>query len=213
MATYAVIGAGPGVSYETARRFGKEGFELVLMSRSEDKLKELVNQLNEEGFKASYQVADANDSGTIKKAITSLSEIDVLHYNASVLVEADLLTVEAEQLEKEYRIDVLGIIEAVQGAMPKLKKSSNAAVLLTGGGLALNPSAGLPGLSLGKSAMRSLGFMLHDRLKKEGVFAGMITINGMVERGTALDPENAAEALFSLYQNQDQVEIKLESDK
>ncbi|WP_278265272.1 SDR family NAD(P)-dependent oxidoreductase [Nocardia sp. AG03] len=45
MTTIAIIGAGPGLGLATARRCGREGFSVALISRSQDKLDRLVNDL------------------------------------------------------------------------------------------------------------------------------------------------------------------------
>ncbi|MEV4229069.1 SDR family NAD(P)-dependent oxidoreductase, partial [Streptomyces bobili] len=50
MPVIAVIGAGPGLGLSIARRFGKEGFQVALVSRTQDKLDALAARLAEEGI-------------------------------------------------------------------------------------------------------------------------------------------------------------------
>ena len=42
MTTVAIVGAGPGLGAATARRFGSEGFEVALVSRSRERVDALA---------------------------------------------------------------------------------------------------------------------------------------------------------------------------
>lgn len=47
MPTVAIVGAGPGLGLSLARDFGSKGFQVALLSRSQDRLGDLVAQLAE----------------------------------------------------------------------------------------------------------------------------------------------------------------------
>ena len=49
MKTLVIFGAGPGLGVSTARRFGKEGFRIALVSRNAGRLKSFVEDLAAEG--------------------------------------------------------------------------------------------------------------------------------------------------------------------
>ncbi len=46
--TIAIIGAGPGLGRATARRFGREGFAVALLSRTQENVDQLAAELAEE---------------------------------------------------------------------------------------------------------------------------------------------------------------------
>ena len=52
MPTIAIVGAGPGLGLAIARRFGREGFRVALVSRAESKLDALAARLAEDGIQA-----------------------------------------------------------------------------------------------------------------------------------------------------------------
>ncbi|KND37998.1 SDR family NAD(P)-dependent oxidoreductase, partial [Streptomyces stelliscabiei] len=58
MPVIAVIGAGPGLGLSIARRFGREGFQVALVSRTQDKLDALAARLAAEGIEAAGFAAD-----------------------------------------------------------------------------------------------------------------------------------------------------------
>ncbi|NIH81282.1 SDR family NAD(P)-dependent oxidoreductase [Amycolatopsis viridis] len=51
MRTLAIFGAGPGMGLATARRLGKEGYQVALVARSADRLSSLVDELSAEGVR------------------------------------------------------------------------------------------------------------------------------------------------------------------
>lgn len=42
MKTIAIVGAGPGLGLSIAKKFGKNGFQVALVARNEEKLNQLV---------------------------------------------------------------------------------------------------------------------------------------------------------------------------
>lgn len=58
--TIAIIGAGPGISRAVAHQFGREGYRVVLIGRTESTLNDLVTELRQAGVSATAVVADAS---------------------------------------------------------------------------------------------------------------------------------------------------------
>ena len=87
---------------------------------------------------------------------------------------------------------------AVQEALPDLKTEQDAAVLVTGGGLAFydaNVDAmavqwNAMGLALAKAAQHKLVGLLAAKLKADGIYVGEVVVMGSV-KGTAFDAGQA----------------------
>ncbi|MEH7417355.1 SDR family NAD(P)-dependent oxidoreductase [Neobacillus drentensis] len=47
-----IVGAGPGISLNTARKFGKEGFNVALIARNMESLQKYENELKDDGIAA-----------------------------------------------------------------------------------------------------------------------------------------------------------------
>jgi len=216
MKTVIVIGAGPGNGAEISKRFGKEGFQVVCAARTQETLAAVITELKEQGIEAVGVECDASRRADLESLVEWTKEqygqVDVLVYNASILHQASVLEVSAEQITKEFEIDVLGALHAAQIVAPDMVARKDGAILITGGGAALHAIKSLPGLSIGKAGVRQLTHMLHDTLKDDNVYVGTVTIAGEVKRGTALDPKNVAEAFYTLYTNRTDVEKVLEAD-
>jgi NADP-dependent 3-hydroxy acid dehydrogenase YdfG len=197
--TIVVVGFGPGVSSAVAEKFGAEGFAVALVARSEARLAAGVQALTAKGVAAAAFAADASDPEAIRAAITKasaeLGRVAVIHWNAYGGGDAgDLLAATPAALGSVFDVAVVGLVAAVQAALPDMKSTGEGAVLVTNGAfgelspqidaLAVNLKA--MGLAVANAAKHKLVGLLAQRLKEDGVYVGEVMIAGAV-RGTASD--------------------------
>src|SRR4051794_14132935 len=90
-----VIGAGPGVGGAVARRFGRAGYDVALVSRDPGQLEELGGSLQGEGITAGWSDLDITDPEAFRAAVDRFAahggRIDALHFNPSAFRAADPL--------------------------------------------------------------------------------------------------------------------------
>jgi 3-oxoacyl-[acyl-carrier protein] reductase len=83
-----VTGASQGIGRACALRLAKEGATVAVAARNQEKLAELVNQINSSGGKADAFVLDVGDEEQIKSgiktAIAEFGKIDILVNNAGI---------------------------------------------------------------------------------------------------------------------------------
>jgi short-subunit dehydrogenase len=203
-----IVGAGPGISLSTARKFGKEGFKVALISRSRKSLQKYENELKNDGIEATGFPGDVSSVESLKTAIDAViktyGKIDVLLYNAAAGRPAKPTTLSVDQLVEDFKISVAGALASVKEVIPHME---NGTILLTGGGLALHPYADYASLAIGKAGIRNLAYSLHQELSPKGIYVGTLTIKGFVQEGTYFSAENIAKAFYSMYENQTETEI------
>jgi len=192
--TIVVIGFGPGVSTSVAEKFGAEGFSVALVARGEAKLAVGVGALKAKGITAAAFPADATDPAQVRAAIAkasaTLGPIGVIHWNAySGAGFGDLLAVDPATLPSLFDVGLVGLLSAVQEALPDLKAAGDGAVLVTNGAFGeLNPmidnvviAMGVTGVALANAAKAKLVGLLSARLQAEGIYVGEVTIAGVVK--------------------------------
>jgi NAD(P)-dependent dehydrogenase (short-subunit alcohol dehydrogenase family) len=227
--TILVVGFGPGVSTAVAERFGAAGYAVALVGRTQTKLAAGVEALKVKGLTAAAFPADAADPAAMRavvdKARAALGPIGVIHWNAfSGHGVQDLMTVDPAALAGLFDVALVGLVAAVQAALPDLKAAGDGAVLVTNGAFGeLDPMIdGLAlalkemGVPLGNAAKAKLVGLLSARLKGEGVYVGEVTIAGVV-RGTGydgaamptIDPAIIAEAFWTLFKARDETRARV----
>ncbi|MBM7655453.1 SDR family NAD(P)-dependent oxidoreductase [Neobacillus cucumis] len=206
-----IVGTGPGISLNTARKFGKEGFNVALISRSMESLKKYENELKDDGIAAKGFPGDVSSVESLKTAIDAViktyGKIDVLFYNAAAGKPGKPTTLSQDQLVDDFKISVAGALTSVKEVIPHME---NGTILLTGGGLALHPYADYASLAIGKAGIRNLAYSLHQELSPKGIYVGTLTIKGFVQEGTYFSPDNIANTFYSMYENQTDTEIIFE---
>lgn len=198
--TIIVAGHGPGISDAVARRFGREGYQVALVARSEDRLARAAEALGSEGITARAFPADVGEPNAVRMLVRRVSDklgpIAVLHWNAFVRQAGDLLAA-PDELRTVFDVGVHGLLTAVQEALPDLKQQRGA-VLVTGGGYAFYDAAvdawavqgNSMGLAVSKAAQHKLVGLLNAKLAPDGVYVGEVTVTGLV-KGTEFDKGNA----------------------
>ncbi|AKV03676.1 Short-chain dehydrogenase/reductase SDR [Labilithrix luteola] len=200
--TIIVAGFGPGISSAVAEKFGKSGFSVALVGRSEDKLATGVKALEAKGIKAAAFPTDLSDPAAaralIGKVRSALGPITVLHWNAYPTAGGDLLATDTSSFRGVLDIGVVSLLGAIQEALPDLRQQKDSAILATNGGLAFfDPSVdtmgvqwNCMGLSVANSAKHKMLALLAEKLKPEGIYVGEVVVTGTV-KGTAFDSGNA----------------------
>jgi short-subunit dehydrogenase len=197
-----VVGAGPGVGAAIARRFGRDGFHLTLLSRGAAALAAVAADVRRTGAHVDQIVADPAQPEQLRATLSTLygsaGAPGLLIYNASILAPDSLLTVEVAHLHEAYDVDVVGAIVATQIAAAAMRAAGGGTILFTGGGFADYPVKELATVSLGKAALRSAATMLSADLADQGIRLASLTIAGQVKAGTAFDGDRIADAYWNI---------------
>ena len=204
-----IVGAGPGIGAATARRFDAAGYPVVLLSRNAATTGDLAAELN-----ATTAEADAGDLASLAIAFQVVREVvgdpGVLVFNALAFVPGSPTEVDLDAFDAALSANVTGALACVQEVVPAMREAGHGTILLTGGGMALQPVAQLAAVGVAKAAQRSLFQSLATELAPDGIHVAMVTIQGLVKTGGRFDPALIAEAHYRLHaQSRDEWEIEV----
>jgi len=180
----AIIGAGPGLGAAVARKFGREGFSVALISRNQSKLDDLVAELATTGITASGFAADvlepAQLEGALERAAAELGPITALQY--SPLPSRDylkpVLDLTPELALEALQFSALGLVHAARAVLPAMREAGEGSIILINGGTSVKARAGFAGTSVAFPAESAYGEMLHDALEEEGIRVSQLVIPG-----------------------------------
>ena len=209
--TIIVVGAGKGLGNGVAEKFGSNDFRVILMARSEWHLKEYAADFAAKGIEVHTQAADATDFDAFGKAFREIVETygtpDVLFYNVGITVADEEVEMTTRTFTERYEADVVGAYNCVKLVDTVEFAEKNGAILVTGGGLALQPYAGYLPLSMDKAALRAMVQALAPVLKEKGVYIGTVQVTGTIGSNDYYAPKTLAEEFWKLYAQRETHEI------
>ncbi|WP_372595030.1 SDR family NAD(P)-dependent oxidoreductase [Actinotalea sp.] len=188
MPTIAIVGAGPGLGAAVARRFGREGFSIALISRDQAKLDALAAELGAGGVTARGYAADVREPASLEAALARAAEelgpITVLQY--SPLPSRDylkpVLDLTPELAQEALQFSALGLVHAARAVLPAMRGAGGGSIVLINGGTSVKARADFAGTSIAFPAESAYGEMLHDALKGEGIRVVQLVIPGGIPK-------------------------------
>ncbi|WP_299650113.1 SDR family oxidoreductase [uncultured Tateyamaria sp.] len=199
---YWLVGASDGLGRALAHQMSRSGVEVVVSARSEDKLKELVDELP---GKASYQTIDIADTDSVRAAAEALGDIDGLVLLAGVYWPFSAREWDADQAIAMADINFTGFMRVLGEVVPAFVDKDDGHIVITS---SLTGFRGLPG-SIGytasKAATMSLAECMHADLRNTGVrvqvanpgfIKTQLTDKNDFKMPFIMEPEQAAREMF-----------------
>lgn len=207
MKTLVIIGAGQGLGLSLAKRFGREGFQIALVSRNAEKLQGLVDELKEKNIEASYFTADIYKKEQIEKAIDDIKEkygqIDVLEFSPTSgnYPPTPVLELTAENARDIFEGYVPGAITVVNAVLPDMLKRGQGTLLFTTGLSAIYPVPIMGNMGIALSGLRNYVLNLYNELAPKGIHVAHRSLGLFMKAGTGEfnDPEVIADMWYHVY--------------
>ena len=189
MTTIALVGAGRGLGAAIARRFGREGFDLALISRNLERIESLAAELRGEGFTARGYAASVRDPHALVTALDQASQelgpIEVLEYSPLPQKEflRPILETTPGDLAGAVEFSVYGPVAAVHQVVQGMRFLGRGTILFVNGGSGARPNANVAGTSIAFAGESAFARMLHDTLAGENIHVGQLIIPGAITEG------------------------------
>jgi len=222
-----VLGVGPGLGAAVARRFAGEGFAVALMSRREESLAEIRQDIENDGGKALPVSADATDADSVAAAFervrAELGDPEVLIYNAGAFQVGGVLEISPDRFDQCFRANCAGAFYSAREVLPTMVEAGRGTILLTGASAALRGKARFSALAVGKFGLRALAQAMAREFGPQGIHVSHVIIDGQIntpglrkmmpdrEEHTLLSPDAIAETYWQLH-TQDRTAWTLEAD-
>lgn len=202
-----IIGAGSGISLGVAKRFGREGFHISMISRNESKLQNLITILQDSDISGDYHTADVRDKTALQTALQMSIQKngfpELVLFNASAIHLKDILLENWTMIQTCFDISTGGAFHTAQIILPEMLKRNSGRLFFTGGGTALKGEPMFASLSIGKAGMRNLVQALVQKAKATNVHIAQLTVCGKVDPADGkYNPNSIAEEYWKLYQQE-----------
>jgi NADP-dependent 3-hydroxy acid dehydrogenase YdfG len=204
--TIAIIGAGPGLGLASARRFGAEGSNVALLSRTQEHVDALAAELADAGITARGYAADVRDLESLNTALMRAAEelgpVEILQYSPVPSKEylQPVLETTREELRLALEFSVLGAAAAIDAVLPGMRALGRGTAVFVNGSSAVRPNHNYAGTSAAFAAESAYASMLHDALAPEGIHVAQLIIPlGIGGGDPAHEPAALAETLWRIY--------------
>lgn len=199
-----VTGASRGLGSVFARVLAEEGYAVALGARDAAAVERLAGELPGPAFAHPLDVADSGSVAAFRDAVLSrFGRLDALVNNAGIGIFKRLEDFSAEEVERTFRVNVLGVWAATTAFLPQLREAKGLVLMISSDVSTRTFPTGGP-YTASKFALRALARTLQQEnpdlrvleLRPGAVdtwFAG--STQGAVGKEWFLRPETVAEAV------------------
>lgn len=189
--TIVIFGAGPGMGVEVGRRYGQEGYRVVLIARRKERIDGFAEQMGKEGISAIAIPADLSKvdeiSILIKTIKAQVGNIDALYFGPEAsagFIPAYELTVDIARAKLDLLF--LSCVAILNEVLPEMRERKSGEILAAFGGSGATGHPFLSGPGPAMAATRNMLNALHGELAGEGIYVGMLTVSAFVKNSDAV---------------------------
>ena len=189
-----ITGAGSGIGRAAALVLGQDGARIAALSRTEEDLRETIEQVRARGGDGAVFTADVSDDAQMRAATEAVARkwgrIDIVFANAGVNgVWAPLEELTAEEWDRTLGINLRGTFLTVKYALPYLKKEGGSIIVTASiNGTRVFSNTGATAYACSKAAQVAFAKMLALELAPHKV-----RINVICPGAIATDIEDSTE--------------------
>lgn len=206
-----VTGGSEGIGHTFAKALAAKGYQITVVARSEEKLKNLIKDISGEH---SYITADLSTDEGQGKIMTELRQkhYDLLINNAGVGTAGKFMEVALERQEFMLELNCVALVKLCYAFLENSK--SGDAIINVSSNLAFMPMSGLGLYSATKAFVTSFSESLWYEQKSRGVYVmgfcpGITTTNFSVNSGSK--EKKTSELKFITQTTEEVVEIALKA--
>lgn len=168
-----VTGASSGIGWALARALAAEGCKVGLVARRREQLADLAEKIEKTGGTAAYAVADIAERSqavaAIREIAARLGPVDLLIANAGVGAPTTLTPFNVDDVEKMFRVNVLGVVYALEAVLPQMLERGRGHLAAISSLAAYKGLPGESGYTASKAAVNVFMDGLRIQLRSKGI--------------------------------------------
>lgn len=127
--TAVVTGGGSGIGQAIALLFARQGAEVVVLDFNEGGAAQTVQDIQSGGGKGSFYRCDVSSAESVQGAFADLPRVNILVNSAGVSHIGKLETTTEADFDRVFRVNVKGVFNVMQAAVPKMKEHGGGVIL------------------------------------------------------------------------------------
>jgi short-subunit dehydrogenase len=178
----AVFGAGPGVGRAVARRYGKAGYDVVLVARRQGPLDQFAGELAARDINAHVVTADLSETGLVpalaERIRAKVGDPTAVYYGPAPADPefTDAVDLCPERLRELMPLTLYTLLALVKEFLPAMIERGDGAILSAQGAAAVQGLPHMSGWPPVLAAQRNYLQSLAAEVAGQGVYVGMLYI-------------------------------------
>ena len=184
--TVVILGAGApdGVGGALARKFAKNGLNVIVSGRTQEKLNATTKEIEADGGSAEGCVADVTSEADLDALFNRVEDrqepLAAVLFNAGSNLPVPFEDLTPAMFEEFWRIGCYGAFLTAKKAMPILKQQGQGSILFTGASASLRGRPGFGHFAATKAALRNLVQALAREYGPQGIHVAHVVIDGII---------------------------------
>ncbi len=164
-----ITGVGAGLGSEMARAALRDGAQVTLAARSEEKLEKIAKELDPSGERVAHRRCDITREQDCAALVAAATQrfgrvdglIQVAAYEGAF---GEVTEAELDRWKMSFDTNVIGAVNAVRAVVPALRQSGGGSIVLVGSQSSLVPQIPQAGYAASKGALQSTMYYLTKEL-------------------------------------------------
>jgi NADP-dependent 3-hydroxy acid dehydrogenase YdfG len=209
-----ITGASSGIGEATAEALAAERASVVVAARREDRLEDLVGQINgKDGGRAIAVACDVTDEqqahDLIKRAKDEFGRVDILVNNAGVMQLSKIQRGLSDEWRTMFEVNVLGLLYATDAAIEVMKEQGSGHLVNISSLASRGTRPGLGVYSGTKMAVNGISESLRQELLEDNIRVTMVEPGAVeTELPEHITDEEAREGLSGLLEKLDPLQAE-----
>ncbi|MCH4905615.1 SDR family oxidoreductase [Cylindrospermopsis raciborskii CHAB3438] len=208
-----ITGASAGIGKETAIAFAKEGINIALVSRSQEKLQGVVAAAKAAGVEAKAFAVDLSCVSQVKAKIQAIADefgdIDILVNNAGMGYTGNLSDTSLEDWRRVIDLNLTSVFQCTMGILPRMRQRGKGTIINIASIAAKQAFAGWGVYCVSKAGLLALSQTLAQEERVHGIRVSAIcpgavnteiwdteTVNANFDRSKMLTAQTVAQTIL-----------------
>jgi NAD(P)-dependent dehydrogenase (short-subunit alcohol dehydrogenase family) len=127
--TAVVTGGGSGIGQAIALLFARQGAQVAVLDLNEEGAAQTVHEIEKGGGKGRFHRCDVSSTESVRDVFGAIAKVHILVNSAGVSHIGRLETTTEADFDRVFRVNVKGVFNAMQAALPKMQENGGGVIL------------------------------------------------------------------------------------
>jgi NAD(P)-dependent dehydrogenase (short-subunit alcohol dehydrogenase family) len=185
--TAFISGSTAGIGFATAKRLAQEGAQVIINGRSDKRVQQAIQQLQQQvpGAKVSGVAADFSKADEVRQLLTAIEAVDILINNAGIFEPKDFTDIPDEDWFRFFEVNVMSGIRLSRHLFPKMRSKNWGRIIFISSESAINIPVEMIHYGMTKTAQLAVSRGLAELTKGTNVTVNAILPGPTKSEGVA----------------------------